>query len=189
GPPAVLPTAAEIESARASCGWRNVEVALNPPRLRKRLPELTLNVDAVAEGLAVDDLAVMLKAQGHRDFLINLGGEVMACGVAWAVGIQMPEAVQGQTFTTLQLQDEALATSGVYRQHFERDGQRFSHIIDPKTGCPVTHRLASVSVVAKTCTVADAWATALLVLGKEAGQPLAESLGLEVVWIGVVGDE
>ena len=184
GPPTVLPTEAEIAAAKADCGWRKVEVTVDPPRLRKEHPDLSLNVDAVAEGLAVDDLAGMLKALGDDDFLINLGGEVLACGGPWAAGIQMPDAAPGETFTTLQLQDEALATSGVYRQRFQRGGQSFSHVLDPKTGKPVTHTVASASVVAKTCAEADAWATALLVMGKEAGQPVAESQGLEVVWIG-----
>jgi len=183
GPPTDVPSMAQISEKLKQCGWDRVEVSTGPPRLRKKIPGLTLNVDAVAEGLAVDEIAEWLVQGGHKDFLINLGGEVLAKGGPWQVGIQMPEAPQGQAFTIVELHNEALATSGIYRQNFERAGHRYSHILDPRTGSPIQGDLASVSVIAPSCTQADAWATALLVLGREKGDPIANRSGMRVVWI------
>lgn len=175
------PTDGEIAEAKARCGWQHLEARREPPALRKALPQLRINVSAVAEGWALDRLSKHLEAAGLTHFLLEIGGEVLARG-EWRVGIQTPAAPPGKAAQTLLLKDQCLATSGVYRQRFTQNGRDFAHVIDPATGRPIEHRLASVSVLHPSAGQADAFATALLVLGPEKGRTLAEKLGLQVVW-------
>jgi thiamine biosynthesis lipoprotein len=128
------------------------------------------------------------KQHGLSDFLLEVGGEVAAIGHApdgkpWRVGIQTPEATPGDAMQTIPLRDLCIATSGNYRQRFEKDGQSFSHLIDPRTGHPAAHALTSVSVIHPTCALADGYATALMILGPEHGREIADKLGLQVIWI------
>jgi thiamine biosynthesis lipoprotein len=175
------PTEAEIAGAKAKCGWQHLHTRRDPPALRKDIPELRINVSAVAEGWAMDHLAQHLESKGITHFLLETGGEVLARG-EWRVGIQTPAAPVGEAAQTLRLKDQTIATSGVYRQHFSADGKDYAHILDPRTGRPIEHKLASVSVIHSSAAQADGYATALLVLGPEAGRQLAEKLGLHVVW-------
>lgn len=175
------PADGHISAAKAVCGWQHLEARREPPALRKALPQLRINVSAVAEGWALDHLAKHLEAAGLTHYLLEIGGEVLARG-EWRVGIQTPAAPPGDAAQTLLLKDQCLATSGAYRQHFARDGKDFAHVIDPATGRPIEHRLASVSVIHPSAAQADGFATALLVLGPEKGRTLAEKLGLQVVW-------
>lgn len=177
----VAPTAVEVAQAKAQCGWQHLHVRHEPPALRKDIPGLRINVSAVAEGWAMNQLARHLEAAGATRFLLEIGGEVLARG-EWRVGIQTPAAPPGEAAQTLLLKDRALATSGVYRQHFSAAGKEYAHILDPRTGRPIEHPLASVSVIHPSAAEADGFATALLVLGPEAGRRLAEKLGLQVVW-------
>lgn len=176
-----VPTDAEIAAAQAHCGWQHLHIRQQPPALRKDIPQLRINVSAVAEGWALDRLAAHLEASGLTNFLLEIGGEVLARG-EWRVGIQTPAAPPGESAQTLLLTDKALATSGVYRQHFTQTGHDYAHIIDPATGRPIDHRLASVSVRHPQAAQADGFATALLVLGPEKGRTLAQKLGLHAVW-------
>lgn len=175
------PSDTEIIQAKALCGWQHLQVRLEPPALRKAIPQLRINVSAVAEGWALDRLATQLEASGLTDFLLEIGGEVLARG-EWRVGIQTPAAPPGEAAQVLLLRDQCLATSGVYRQRFSQAEKEHSHIIDPVTGRPVEHALASVSVIHPSATQADGWATALLVLGPVKGRELARKRGLQVVW-------
>lgn len=175
------PTDAEIAGAKLKCGWQHLHTRQDPPALRKAIPELSINVSAVAEGWAMDHLAQHLKTTGISRFLLEIGGEVLARG-EWRVGIQTPAAPPGESAQTLLLKDQSIATSGVYRQHFSADGKEYAHILDPRTGRPIEHKLASVSVIHSSAAQADGFATALLVLGPQAGRQLAEKLGLHVVW-------
>lgn len=175
------PTEAEIAGAKAKCGWQHLHTRHDPPALRKDISELRINVSAVAEGWAMDHLAQHLKSKGITHFLLEIGGEVLARG-EWRVGIQTPAAPPGEAAQTLRLKDQSIATSGVYRQHFSADGKDYAHILDPRTGRPIEHKLASVSVIHPSAAQADGFATALLVLGPQAGRRLAEKLGLHVVW-------
>lgn len=184
-----LPDDHEIKAARALCGWRHLDVRVAPkPALRKDLPELRINLSSVAEGLAVDHVCAVLREHGCENFLVELGGEIAAHGEVrrgepWKIGIQAPDAPSGEWFTSLPLQNQALATSGVYRQHFESGGHSYPHVIDPTSGRPIEHNLASVSVLHARCAMADGYATALLVLGPKRGRELGDRLGLRVVWI------
>jgi thiamine biosynthesis lipoprotein len=177
----IPPSDDEINKAQAQCGWKHLHARHAPPALRKDIPKLRINVSAVAEGWALDRLGKHLEAQGVKRFLLEIGGEVLARG-EWRVGVQTPSAPAGETAQTLLLKDQAIATSGTYRQHFAATGREYAHILDPRTGRPVEHHLASVSVVHSSAAQADGYATALLVLGPEAGRKLAEKRQLNVVW-------
>lgn len=183
-----VPTDAQRQSAIASVGFRRIQASVNPPTLRKRATA-TLDLSAIAKGYAVDRIAALLDRSGCSAYLVELGGEVRvrghnASGKPWRIGIESPdgEGLAGW----LSLLDGAVATSGDYRQSRPQndiEGGRVSHIIDPRTGMPIRHKLASVTVVADTATLADAYATALLVLGENAGLAFAERHDLAAVFI------
>ena len=175
------PSSDEIAAAKAICGWQHLHTRHDPPALRKDIPALRINVSAVAEGWALDHLAEHLESLGMHDFLLEIGGEVLARG-EWRVGVQTPAAPPGETAQTLLLKDQSIATSGVYRQHFMVGGQEYAHILDPRTGSPIAHALTSVSVMNPSAALADGYATALLVLGPSEGRSLSEKRHLQVIW-------
>lgn len=183
-----MPTETEIAEAKTRCGWQHLQIRLDPPALKKELPDLRINVASVTEGFVIDELITRLKQQGLSDFLLEVGGEVAAIGHApdgkpWRVGIQTPETTPGDALQTLPLSDLCIATSGNYRHRFEKDGQSYSHLIDSRTGHPIEHSLTSVSVIHKSSALADGYATALMILGPERGREIADKLGLRVIWI------
>lgn len=172
------PSPEAIEHALSIVGYRRLEVRPSPPMIRKRIPQLYVDLSAIAKGYAVDRVAAALTAEGTRDFLIDVGGELYASGVnargePWRVGIEAPAEQTRSALRSIQVSDAAVATSGDYRIYVEIEGRRYSHQINPRTARPVTHRTALVSVVAPNAMEADALATALLVLGSEAGLELA----------------
>ena len=184
------PTAAELRAVRAVVGFRKFAYGIDPPTLKKLAP-VTLDFSAIAKGYAVDRIAALLAGADCRSYLVELGGEVRVRGTSstggpWRIGIESPfgSAMAGQ----LSLRAGAVATSGDYRQYRaqgagETTGKRTTHIIDPRTGAPVRHRLASVTVVAETAVLADAYATALMVLGEQAGPAFAERHDLAALFI------
>ncbi|WP_462322922.1 FAD:protein FMN transferase [Halochromatium sp.] len=193
-----LPSVLEIEQARARVGWQQLAVRHQPPGLRKAQPNLYVDLSAIAKGYAVDQIAELVESVGVDRYLVEIGGELRGRGLngrgePWQIAIERPETSKRAMFRVIALQDLGMATSGDYRNFVEIDGQRYSHTIDPATGRPVGHRLASVTVLADACMQADAWATALLVLGPERGFELAERLGLAAFFIehaqGVADDE
>lgn len=146
-----------------------------------------LDLSAVAKGYAVDVLANLLESSALTDYLIEIGGETRvggynAQGQPWRLAIEKPGDLGGIAYI-VSMVDGAIATSGDYRNYFELDGRRYSHTIDPGTGHPVIHNLASVSVIADTCAEADAWATAMMVLGDKSGLALANALDLPVFMV------
>lgn len=167
------PTEAELDDARLQVGWERLDIL--DDELRKRHPELQVDLSSIAKGWAIDKVVDKLEFQDYRDFLVEAGGELRAVG-RWEVAIEHPPR-------SVTLEDESIATSGTYRQFNEADGVRTTHLIDPRTGRPVTHRTVSVSVRHKDCARADAWATALNVLGAEDGMPVAERLGLAAQFV------
>jgi thiamine biosynthesis lipoprotein len=146
-----------------------------------------VDLSAIAKGYGVDRVALRLEEAGCTDYLVDVGGEVRARGAsprgdAWRVGIEVPDPERiGGVQRVLALHDLALATSGDYRNFIDLDGGRYSHTIDPRTGRPVSHRLASVTVAHPSAMWADGYATAINVLGPERGIDLAERLGLPVL--------
>lgn len=177
------PTDVAISRAQEHTGWQKLEVQLDPPRLRKSNPLITINLSTLVEGYAADQLSAWLSAQGCKTHLVDVGGAIVAKGKAWTVGVQTPESMQGDALTAVPLRDEAVTTAGTYRKHFEEEGRRYPHILDPCTGRPVKHDLVSVSVFHSSAMIADGYDTALLVLGPGRGQSFAEKLGLRVIFV------
>jgi FAD:protein FMN transferase len=145
----------------------------------KARPDVQADLSGIAKGYGVDRAALALEALGITDYMVEAGGEVRARGRnpdgrPWQIGIEEPDATPQRARYVVPLAGMAMATSGDYRIYFERDGRRYSHEIDPATGQPIAHGLASVSVVAGDCAYADAMATGLIVLGPERGFALAE---------------
>ena len=182
------PPADNLEAARARIGYWKLQTRASPPALRKQQPDIYVDLSAIAKGFAVDRLADYLEELGIEDYLVEIGGDlrvkgVNAQGTPWRVGIERPVAASRAVYRVVPLSDQAMATSGDYRNFFERDGQRFSHTLNPHTGRPVTHTLASVTVVSSSTMYADAIATALLVLGPQAGYQLAQRENLAALFI------
>lgn len=183
-----VPDVAALDAARARVGYRNLEAQRTPPAIRRRIPGLTVDLNAVAPGYAVDLLASKFAALGIGNFMIDIGGEVRARGrntqgALWRIAIERPVDAEPEPYAIAQLDDMAITTSGEYRHYVMRDGHRYSHTIDPRTARPVGHALASVAIVQPTALEADAWATALNVLGENEGFELAEKLQIPALFI------
>jgi thiamine biosynthesis lipoprotein len=183
GTPGEPPDPSALEAMRQRVGYELLELDLAAGTLRKQRPDVSADLSALAKGFAVDEVARGLVALGHSAFLVEIGGELRARGTHrdgrdWRVAIEDPEAQGFSIHRVVVLRDQAMATSGDYRNFYERDGKRYSHTIDPRSGAPVRHALASVTVLHPEALRADAWATALSVLGPEEGYDLAERLEL-----------
>jgi thiamine biosynthesis lipoprotein len=166
-----------VAEAKSRVGLDRLEIRPDPPALRKQAPGIEIDLASVAKGYAVDLACETLDQMGVSDYCIEVGGEVRtkglnARGLPWQIAIESP-AAEGGFHCMVPLSGQAMATSGDYRIYGEQDGARFPHIIDPRTGRPVRHDLASVSVIDPSCARADAWATVLMVAGPEAGYELA----------------
>lgn len=167
------PDDATIARLREKIGYQYLE-ALDGDRLRKQHPSVYCDLSAVAKGYGVDRVAAELDRRGIANYMIEVGGEVRtkgnnAAGTPWRIGIERPAAGERDVQRIISLGDKSLATSGDYRNFTMRNGVRLSHTIDPQTGRPITHGLASVSVIHRDCAWADAYATAIMVLGPEKG--------------------
>jgi len=181
-PVQTAPDQQAIAKRLENIGFDHIRI-LDTGRIGKQIPGLTLDLASIAKGFGVDAVAAVIRKEGYHDFLVEIGGEVVASGVRkdglpWVVGINRP--VPGNpanaVYRALSLSNGAMATSGDYRIFSELNGIRYSHVIDPRTGYPVRNRVASVSVVAPDCTLADGLATALMVLGVEDGLALVNRL-------------
>jgi FAD:protein FMN transferase len=180
--PAPLPSGARIAAALEMVGFdrigRDKEGCLSKTDAR-----VTLDLASIAKGFGVDAVAAVIHAAGYTDFLVEIGGEVYASGRRldgrpWRVGINQPDPAAGadSVYRAVSLTDRAFATSGDYRNFFVKDGVRYSHLLDPRTGYPVTNGVVSASVIADTCTFADGLATALTVMGPESGLALVNRI-------------
>ena len=184
----MVPTQPEISAALEQIGWSSVELSDERPQLRMLKP-VTLDLSAVAKGFAVDEIALLIERQGYTDYLVEIGGEIKlsgsnANGGLWRIAIERPEAELAQkVYKILPVSDQAIATSGDYRNYFERDGVRYSHTIDPRTGRPITHSLASVTVLHDSSAMADALATAFNVMGLDAAMDVANKEGVAAYFI------
>jgi thiamine biosynthesis lipoprotein len=175
--------------------FRGVQIVDN--RIVKQNPNIKIDFNAIAKGYVVDLVGDFLEKQGITTFLVDIGGEVLGKGRkpngdCWRVGIEKPAQTsdsEREIETVIQLCDAALATSGSYRKYYEKDGKRYSHTIDPKTGKSVEHSLLSVTVKDITVWRADAIATTMMVLGVEKSLELLEKLpGVEAFFISAGGD-
>lgn len=174
-------------------GYRKLELLEEPRAVRKARADLHCDLSAVAKGYAVDRVAEALERLGEEDFMAEVGGEVRALGTnergePWRIGIERPQPGRGAVQRIVPLDAMSLATSGDYRNYREVGGERVSHILDPRTGRPIRHLLVSVSVAHPSCTMADAWATALMVLGEREGPETAERLDLAAFFLVRDGD-
>jgi thiamine biosynthesis lipoprotein len=186
------PEPGELAEARARVGARALEVRFAPAALRKHRRDLELDLSAIAQGYAVDAVAERLEALGVRRFLVEIGGELRCRGAgprggAWRVGLEQPVTHARDWQRVLALRDAAVATSGTHRHFVDLAGERLPHVLDPRRGAPIRHALVSVSVVAPTTSLADAFATGLLVLGPEAGRRIAEREGVAALFVSVQG--
>ncbi len=183
------PDSAQVDSLRALCGFSKIQ--LENGILKKADPRMEVDMNAIAQGYTVDVIARFLEQNGVRNYMVEIGGEVRAAGrndknEPWQIGIDKPtetETAGRPLQTVVSLSGKSLATSGSYRKFVERDGKKYSHAIDPRTGYPITHRLLSVSVIAGDCTAADAYATAFLVMGMEKSFEIAQKQDLKLYCI------
>ena len=176
--PERIPTAEEIAAVQGDIGCEKINVHRDPPALRKGRPKVQIVLSGIAKGFAVDRVVEWLDEQGVSACLVEIGGEVRAHGTKpdgqpWVIGIEKPTPGERSVQRAVELSNRAMATSGDYRNYYEKNGRRYSHTIDPRNGQPIAHRLAAVSVVADSCMTADAVATALMVLGPDTGYNLA----------------
>ncbi len=160
---------------------------INGNRIRKTAA-VTLDLNGIAKGYGVDRLAEVLSDHGIRDALVGIDGEMRALGLRpdgrpWTIAVEAPDPDRRAPHSILMLQDGAVATSGDYRHRVTVRDQHLSHTMDPRRGAPLITSPASVTVIAPTCAQADAWATALMVQGVEAGADLAQQAGLDALFL------
>lgn len=187
------PSDEELAAIRQRVGYKMVEVDQAACTLRKTRSDVSCDVSGIAQGYTVDKLALDLDALGCTDYMVEVGGEVRARGanargVPWQIGIEKPVTTARVVDQVVPLANLSLSTSGDYRNYREENGVRLSHTIDPATGRPINHALASVSIVHEQCVLADAFCTALMVLGPEKGLELARQKGLAALFIIHTGD-
>ena len=180
----VIPQPDEITQYLLSVGL-NYLLLDQQARTATRQFDIELDFSAIAKGYAVDAVAELLASYGLEHYLVEVGGELRlkghkGNGQSWKIAIEKPSIEQGGVQEALALKNVAVATSGNYRNYFEKEGKRYSHTIDPRTGYPIDHNLASATVLAQTAARADALATAMMVLGPEGALALAEQNNLAV---------
>lgn len=185
------PGGASQDSIRAAMSPRRVSaveaLAFRRGTVTKRAA-ITLDLNGIAKGFGVDRLAEALSALGVRDALVGIDGEMRAMGhrpdgQPWTVAVEKPDPDRRAPHSVLALTDCAVATSGDYRHYVIVNGRLLSHTMDPKRGAPLLQPPASVTVIAPSCAAADAWATALMVLGPDEGSALARKIGLEALFL------
>ena len=179
-----------IDSLRTLVDYRKVRIENG--HVIKDNPAITLDFNAIAQGYTSDLIASFLESQGVVNYLVDTGGEIITKGgkpngQPWIVGIEKPadnEKSEQVVQTRIAVRDKGVVTSGSTRKYVERDGKRYSHCINPKTGCPVKHHVLSVTVTADNATWADALASICMVMGLEQSLPLIESMdGVEAYYI------
>ncbi|QGY42035.1 FAD:protein FMN transferase ApbE [Pseudodesulfovibrio cashew] len=184
----VVPPEQAIATAMALVGEDRIEVRLDPPALRKGDPKMSLDLGAIAKGYCVDAVGDWLDSQGVTSFMVEIGGEIRTRGKKpdgslWRIAVEKPVTMERSVQAIISFTDKAMATSGDYRNYFEEDGIRYSHILDPTTGRPISHSLVSVSVMDDTCARADALATGLMVLGPKRGIEVAKRENLSAFFL------
>ncbi len=194
-PPQHTPSAAEIAAAQALTGLQHLRViqGVEGQWLQKDLPGLYVDLSTMGEGYATDHLARLMEQQGITNYLVSVGGAVLSRGMnasqqPWRVAIQKPTDRENAVEARVDLQGHGISTSGSYRNYYELDGKRISHVIDPRTGRPIEHKLVSATVIATTALEADGWDTGLMVLGTERAKALALKEHLAVYLITKQGD-
>ncbi|MGH8474259.1 MAG: FAD:protein FMN transferase [Methylococcales bacterium] len=183
-----VPEPTEIQALLNQCGYQKIHLNAQKNAVKKDLPNIYIDLSSIAQGYGVDRIAQVISGFGIDDYLVEISGEIRVHGKspdagAWTIGIEKPVADQRSIEETIQIAEGAVATSGDYRNFFEVEGIRYSHTIDPKSGWPISHGLASVTVLEKSATRADGLATAFMVLGTDAGLRLAEQHRIAALFI------
>ena len=179
------PPDATLVRLRRNAGWRKLTLNERETSATKHVPQLRCDLSAIAKGFAVDQIASALESLGFSDYLVEVGGEVRAGGsnpesAPWRIGIERPDESGRLAQRILHVSRTGVATSGDYRNFREVGGRRYGHVVDPRNGRPATSRVASATVLDPSAMLADAFATAMLVLGEIDGLALAEREGLAV---------
>ena len=165
------PSHHQVDSLLQLVGYKKVSMA--DGKVKKQDPRIMLDCSAIAKGYGTDRVARLLRNRGVQNYMVEIGGEVVTSGVnperlPWKIGVTKP------TDDSLNLTDKAMATSGNYRNFYYKGGKKFAHTIDPKTGYPVQHSILSATVIAKSCAVADAYATSFMVMGLDKARQVLE---------------
>ncbi len=186
--PEHVPPDEDIQLALATVGYQYLHLQQSPTSLKKDRKDIYIDLSGIAKGYAVDRIAEYLETSHCRNFMVEIGGEIRAQGTnekgkLWRIGIEKPLINQRSVQRIIKLDNISMATSGDYRNYFELDGVRYSHTINPQTGRPITHNLASVTIVHRSAAVADALATGLQVMGPELGYELAVKENLAALFI------
>jgi len=183
-----IPPVENISQALKKVGYKNIIVDRKTRNVKKLIPDVYIDFSSIAKGYGVDEIAAYLESQGFNDYMVEIGGEMRLRGnnpegTQWRIAVEKPDPAKRSIQRIIKLSNTAIATSGDYRNFFIKNGIRFSHTIDPTTGSPVRHNLASVTVLAPSSMTADAWATAFMVLGPKKGYDLAMKNNLSVLFI------
>ncbi|MCD4561851.1 MULTISPECIES: FAD:protein FMN transferase ApbE [Lelliottia] len=188
--PEKIPDQAQIDDARARTGLQHLTVInqYGQQYLQKDIPDLFVDLSTVGEGYAADHLAALMTQEGISRYLVSVGGALVSRGLnasekPWRVAIQKPTDTQNAVQAVVDINGHGISTSGSYRNYYELDGKRLSHVIDPQTGRPIEHNLVSVTVIAPTALEADTWDTGLMVLGPEKAKEVVRQEGLAVYMI------
>lgn len=193
-----VPTQDEVDATLAHVGMPLLELDTANHRLRKKDPKLKIDLSSIAQGYSVGLVAHKIESLGIHDYLMEIGGEMMVKGrkkswpYHWQIAIEKPNPFSREVQKVVEVRKEqgtAIMTAGTYRNFFKEDGQSYFHILNPKTGRPVTHRLLSVTVMHEDPTWADAWDTALLCVGEQEAARIADAENLKVLLISKGGDQ
>lgn len=175
------PTAPQVDSLMQIVGYQ--KLSLVDGKIRKTDPRMMLDCSAIAKGYGCDVVANLLRRKGIKNFMVEIGGEIVTSGVndkqqPWVIGVTKPTDdslnVGNELQTILNLTDKAMATSGNYRNFYYKGGKKYAHTIDPKTGYPVQHSILSATVIADECAIADAYATSFMVMGLEGAKAVLQ---------------
>jgi len=183
-----IPPDSIIQSVKAHTGYEKLVLDDTTQRISKSDPSVTIDLSGIAKGFAVDKIALHLDGLGIANYLVEIGGELIGKGInakkqAWQIGIEQATPLERSVQRIVSLENIAMATSGDYRNYFEKDGVRYSHTIDPVSGKPINHTLAAVTVLHSSAMHADALATAFLVSGPEKSLALANQISVALYMI------
>ncbi|WP_404408378.1 FAD:protein FMN transferase [Pseudidiomarina marina] len=186
GRPERVPSEEQLQAIRKQIGYQYLTVENH--QLTKAIPDLYVDLSTIAKGYGVDRVAVLLEQMEIKNYLVEIGGEMRMRGTKpgeqpWRIAVEQPVSLDRAVQRIIEPGNNAVATSGDYRNYFEEDGVRYSHIIDPRTGYPIQHNLVSVTVISETCMDADAYATALTVMGAEQALAFANQKALAVLLV------
>lgn len=182
-----MPVESEIAARKAMVGYQHLSLRTTPPAIKKAVAGMYCDLGAIAQGWSVDQVAELIEGKGYHNYMVEIGGEIRAKGLnaknePWRIGVSSPD-MQFAIQKVIKVGDNGVSTSGDYRNYFEKDGVRYSHTINPATGRPISHSLASVTVVHPSCMMADVFATAIDVLGPDEGMKFAEREKLAVFMV------